>query len=390
MKKLLSVFALLFSLFILNKASAQDLTQLVTDSVVTYGNPLLPINLKVPKFDSNNGTLVSVDVKFTVSNLGLNNMFQYENTGHSIDSNVNLKGYLTYGATISPLVSGSASVGVNNIRVNNFQGIVPAFDGTLDFQGPSSVNNPDSTFNVSYDFAGLPSGFNGSISDSVNVIYIDSFSTISSVTGGGNNISFYSVAYKLELQVTYTYRQNSVLPVDLVKFDAVYNAKEQNVAIDWASASENSLDYYEIEYSTNSKDFASLNSIPAKNENSGTAVYNYVHQIGSPINIDAYYRLKMVNDNGTYKYSNIRHVTINTTNYNAMTLYPNPAHGGINIKGNNLVSGKYEIVNTQGRVVYSTVLARGQQLFNIDISSLTKGNYILISASGDKQMFTAN
>jgi hypothetical protein len=111
------------------------------------------------------------------------------------------------------------------------------------------------------------------------------------------------------------------LPVNITHFTASRNA--QSVSIEWKSGSEKNLSHYEIERSSNGIDFVSIGHVPAQQKTIEPA---YSFTDNQPINGNAYYRLKAVDENGQFIYSVIAAITFKQTG--KMQLYPNPLPKG--------------------------------------------------------------
>lgn len=163
----------------------------------------------------------------------------------------------------------------------------------------------------------------------------------------------------------------AVLPVDLKSFTA--SKKENNVLLNWSVANEVNLAGYEIEKSLDGRNFESIKYIKATN----IATYSF---IDINVNTSAYYRLKMIDNNGKYSYSK----TIVVTSRNDITanLYPNPAKNGVVL--NNLIGiNNISIVNSLGQVVMQKSNVSASTI-NIDISTLANGFYnVLVRKYGD-------
>ena len=84
-----------------------------------------------------------------------------------------------------------------------------------------------------------------------------------------------------------------------------------------------------------------------------------------------YYRLEIVDKNGSKTYSDIRELSI--INY-PLSITPNPAKNYVSIKGNHIIS--VQIINTLGKMVYSK---RFSDVINpiIYLNNLLKGEYYI-------------
>ncbi|MBK6834346.1 MAG: T9SS type A sorting domain-containing protein [Bacteroidetes bacterium] len=117
------------------------------------------------------------------------------------------------------------------------------------------------------------------------------------------------------------------LPVELISFTAVpLNNKE--VVLDWKTATEINNNYFLIEKSSNAVDYEVVTSVASKaiNGNSST-ILNYDAIDSSPYSGTSYYRLKQIDFNGDYKYSDVVAVNLNENAELVFDVYPNPTDG---------------------------------------------------------------
>lgn len=111
-----------------------------------------------------------------------------------------------------------------------------------------------------------------------------------------------------------------LLPVELASFKAI--AENNNVLIKWVSLTEINNDYYIIEKSLNGIDFYEINRIKGSGNSNERKEYFYYDM--EPSSKTSYYRLKQVDFNGAYKYSNIETV-IFEGGFLDFKLFPNPS-----------------------------------------------------------------
>lgn len=117
------------------------------------------------------------------------------------------------------------------------------------------------------------------------------------------------------------------LPVTLVSFSAVKDNK--TVLLDWKTADEMNMDHYEVERSSDGRNFSSLTNIACSNQ--ANASYSF-HDL-SPLAGTSYYRLRMEGLSGNPKYSRI--IPINFSKYTLISLSPSPAARGSVLNINN-------------------------------------------------------
>lgn len=118
-----------------------------------------------------------------------------------------------------------------------------------------------------------------------------------------------------DVSITVFYDAPSTLPVSLFNF----SAKKNNSSIDltWATEAESNMSHYELQRSADSRNFSlllTLQSINAVNR------INYSYKDHKPINGVAYYRLKMVELDGSISYSKI--ISVQLATGNSITVYP--------------------------------------------------------------------
>ena len=163
----------------------------------------------------------------------------------------------------------------------------------------------------------------------------------------------------------------NALPIELLSFNAKLN--NTVIDIDWATASEVNNDYFEIQRSSNSKDFESILLVDgAGNSN---VILNYDTVDVNPLDGLSYYRLKQVDFDGTITYSKV--VAVNRNEKAAtelepeidFTIFPNPSDGTkVNIKSNEPYKPWEEITVT-------VVDLKGKQYYSKVIITNDKGNF---------------
>jgi hypothetical protein len=169
---------------------------------------------------------------------------------------------------------------------------------------------------------------------------------------------------------------NSTLPVSLIHFKAVKESK--GVRLAWKTADEVNTSHFEIERSKNGINYTSLARLNSFNT-SGEHDYESLDAApGSGVN---YYRLKMADRNGLFRYSGV--VKINLTKQGQFTVTPNPAFGFIVVESDQNFES-IRIADMTGKLV-QTFLPSASNRY--DISRLPKGLYILqlVTEEGTEQ-----
>jgi hypothetical protein len=148
------------------------------------------------------------------------------------------------------------------------------------------------------------------------------------------------------------------LPVKFISISAsIVNKTDALIAWDVAIPTVNS-DKFEVEYSMNGNDWNSLSIIAVDNVNKSK--YQYIHTHFPLGNL--YYRIKEVDIDGAYSFSNIV-LLRNENNTAVFTIYPNPANNLIRVNAPSNVHGNTKIVLFD---------ASGRRLFSSDMNSAVK------------------
>ncbi len=112
------------------------------------------------------------------------------------------------------------------------------------------------------------------------------------------------------------------LPVTLVSF-GVSVEERGNVRLDWATTGEANSSHFEIEHRTAESSWIPVGRVKASISSTGLRSYYHIHV--NPSSSVHYYRLKMVDLDGSYAYSGIRHADLTGIAANPVAVYPNPA-----------------------------------------------------------------
>lgn len=170
------------------------------------------------------------------------------------------------------------------------------------------------------------------------------------------------------------------LPIELISFSSKCN--DGNSVLLWQTASEINNDYFIIEKSKDGNLFNEIGTIKGAGNSSSIIEYSFVDDEASET---SYYRLKQIDFNGEYSYSNIIANKCDNKNFN---IYPNPATNTLNINldySDNQSLTKAIIYNSIGQVIKEVKLTN--KLNTINIENLENGLYH-IQLQSDKQIIT--
>ena len=173
-------------------------------------------------------------------------------------------------------------------------------------------------------------------------------------------------------------QRETVLPVQLLDFTAT--KQKTSVLLQWKVDNEINLSYYQIERSTDGNIFKVLGKVSAQAGNSTIKNYNYTDT--DPGNGKNYYRLKMVDVNGTFSYSPIRE--INFAISSIVLLYPNPVHSELKIQvyKNNTLANTATLYSLYGQKLLTKVFSGSVSL---SLNALPAGTYIVLVNDGENE-----
>lgn len=159
----------------------------------------------------------------------------------------------------------------------------------------------------------------------------------------------------------------TILPLDLLSFDAKLVGKRE-AGLSWVTTREKDLANFEVESSADGQVFNKVGNVVAKN---AAGTHNYAFTTNMPGKL-GYFRLKMIDKDGKYRYSEIR--TLKTEEL-IITSYPNPVTNEMIVDLTGYPAGTIRIVDMQGGVL--STLRSVEGINRINTSKLASGMYIL-------------
>lgn len=175
------------------------------------------------------------------------------------------------------------------------------------------------------------------------------------------------------------------LPVTLRSFKG--ENKNSYNELNWSVEQEINMDRYELQRSTDGQNFSVVYSVPSKN-NWNPGSYGYKDNISQLNQLQFYYRLKMVNQDGTYKFSDI--VVLKSKKSFQVKVMGNPFRSEVNLRYQVQQTSSLQLAlfDPQGKLMRKeTVLARaGEGVHTMQgMMQLPPGVYLLqVQAGADK------
>ena len=185
---------------------------------------------------------------------------------------------------------------------------------------------------------------------------------------------------------------SDVVPVELVSFAAITD--NRNVTLNWSTATELNNSGFQIERSSGSA-YEVVGFVAGSGTTTEVRNYSYVDQ---NVNSGTYnYRLKQVDFDGTFEYSDVIEVEVLGVKEFALGQnYPNPFNPSTTINFSLAVDSKvslkiFDVLGQEVATLINGQMAAGSQKVSFDASSINSGVYFYrIDASGvDGQKFSS-
>lgn len=165
------------------------------------------------------------------------------------------------------------------------------------------------------------------------------------------------------------------LPLKLVSFTG--QALATSIQLKWKTEYEENLSGFAVERSTDGIKFYACGYIKATNKPGGNQ-YSYPDQVQPSGKI--FYRLKMLDNNGRFSYSQV--ILIAAAKQNILSITPNPAKQFIKISEQNLSGATVRIFSQRGELVFKATKVNNNQ--QLDIQKLSAGVYHVQIENGAK------
>ncbi|HOZ87019.1 MAG TPA: T9SS type A sorting domain-containing protein, partial [Bacteroidia bacterium] len=188
------------------------------------------------------------------------------------------------------------------------------------------------------------------------------FSAVSYTAGDG----YYTIATKNNA--------NSALPITMIDFTA--EVCEDNICLNWSTASESGNDYFTLEKSLDGINFEEVAKV--KGAGYSSSRLDYTHTDEQPYTGLSYYHLKQTDMDGSFSCS--KKQAVNFITAHASQVYPNPNQGVFTIELSAFT--QVIITNATGKVILNERFKGGKH--ELKMTDAPKGFYFTKLISGSK------
>ena len=180
------------------------------------------------------------------------------------------------------------------------------------------------------------------------------------------------------------------LPVTLNNFEAT--ADNNNGEISWSTSSEENLNQFDVTRSLDGKNFTTIGSVNAIGNSNEINAYNFSDASIANLKVaTVYYQLRMVDENGDYRLSNIAQVKLNNV-ISTISVYPNPTSDYLNVSLTETVEveSAISIMDANGKAVALTMPSNiNGSSIQFDIRQLENGIYFINILNNDGSLTSA-
>jgi Secretion system C-terminal sorting domain len=165
-----------------------------------------------------------------------------------------------------------------------------------------------------------------------------------------------------------------VLPLQLLSWDARSVGPIND--LDWTTTREVNVSEFVVERSSDGVQFKAIGNRPAQQIYSGNNDYSFIDSLPAPT---SFYRLRMIDIDGSFSYSAIKEV--NHASAISITCYPNPVINQVNVRIDdpNISSYRYSVITVDGRTLRTGMIEGGGagQQTSINVAEAPKGILIM-------------
>lgn len=169
---------------------------------------------------------------------------------------------------------------------------------------------------------------------------------------------------------------NAGLPVELIQFNA--SALEKSIQLEWKVANEINNAGFEILRSIDGRTFDFIDFIEGRGTAYETKNYNYQDH-GVIDNQRYYYRLRQVDFDGQFEYSEVVTAELKVNATFAGTFFPNPTESSTSIEifSPEASAWKVSFYDLSGKLIFKELrhLNRGSNILSFDLATLQNGLY---------------
>jgi hypothetical protein len=166
----------------------------------------------------------------------------------------------------------------------------------------------------------------------------------------------------------------NLLPVTWLSFNAKYNQGQDNVLLEWTTLAESQNQYFVVERSENGLNFEEIGI--KKGSLDTRFIKNYQFWDFEPLHKKIYYRIKQIDTNGDFSYSNVQMIEVKDDKKLGITNYQDNTILYSNLDES--TKAKIKIYDMRGNTVslFEVFLKKGQNQLLLPFYTISKAVYV--------------
>lgn len=298
------------------------------------------------------------------------------------------------GGLVSTFQNGDLCVAGNNslyALANNGSGVTQIFIGSLNSATVTLTKQWDLVDQASVPFTGT---VNGVAFDAAGSLYVTTgtglyFIDQTTVNGPAATVQCALVRAQTGLQdlASNFFPSGSTLPVTLINFLGSY--RNQNTTLSWETENLLNFSHFEIERSTNGINYTSVGSKNPQGNGTTRTQYQFIDNMSAVTGSIFYYRLKMVDADNKFKYSNVILIKKDLKSASGVVLNPNPIVNGAKATANFMATTNstisFRVIDMSGKLMMTQQnnVVQGNNSVTINnLDRLQSGMYMLQMSDG--------
>ena len=183
----------------------------------------------------------------------------------------------------------------------------------------------------------------------------------------------------------YVLSVNSILPVELKEFSVVKNGKRAE--LNWITAFERNNEEFEVQRSTNKENYTVVTTVRGQGNSEGDVAYQAFDD--NPIAGVNYYRLKQIDTDGKFEYSDVKSVEFAPEV--SIDIYPSLVKKGerisFEIKGISSSDFTFSVTDIAGKLIEKGTVSRFSDNYYFSTTNLVSGVYV-VDLKSETQTFS--
>lgn len=169
---------------------------------------------------------------------------------------------------------------------------------------------------------------------------------------------------------------SNALPVNIIFF--ITQQFNSNIALKWQTTNEVNASHFNVQRSADAVNFTTVGKVAAK----GAGNYSFNDPAATSATSAVYYRLQMVDNDGSFTYSQTVAIKLNGNNTLPLAIYPNPVKATMFVQLSTIKADKLtlQVADINGKILLQHIaqVNTGNVSLSINVSALAKGSYVLL------------